>query len=465
MDNSTSDSLYTPESEADFAVSGPETEPEPMPEETSRERALRRLRIVLAVLGAGIVLYAVVIAALVMLGWTPKPLPSLLMRAGDEIVHIEEELVGAVGVAEKAVVETHIEEWSDAELAAQVCMVMVPARDAASHIETWTKRNVGAIVLDGVEVPRDLAAFVGKARRDAPRGVAPLIASNVEGGSRNDMATIAGPLDSAQTFGTKTPAQIEREVALYAAELAKNDLSLVLGPSADLAMPGCAIAREQRGFSSNPNETAAAAAAWVRGMESAGIGTVLKHWPGIGGYADVSGPLVAFMPWNELEKTHARAFADAHKAGHPAAVMVGHVVVPGFTEDGTPASTSKRAYDYVREMTGNDTLLITDNLGIAVRTQNASANTNAAVAQTAVGALQAGADLILFAPSPDAETVVIDAIVRALDSGTLSRSALRASARRVVQVKVSRNLAPEFMPLGTNIKSVSPDTTQDTPNP
>jgi beta-glucosidase-like glycosyl hydrolase len=44
--------------------------------------------------------------------------------------------------------------------------------------------------------------------------------------------------------------------------------------------------------------------------------------------------------------------------------MVGHLSVPGLTEQGVPATLSPSAYRYLRERAGVDRLLMTDSLSM-----------------------------------------------------------------------------------------------------
>jgi beta-N-acetylhexosaminidase len=128
-------------------------------------------------------------------------------------------------------------------------------------------------------------------------------------------------------------------------------------------------------------------------------------------------------------------FEQAFDANVPL-VMVGHLRSKGLTGDQTPASLSRNALTYLRGLTGDETVIITDSLSMAATTKAVGLELPAA----AVRALRAGADLALFA-SGDPKAV-IDAVTAAIKSGRLSRAQAEASALRVLESKRKAGLAP-----------------------
>jgi beta-N-acetylhexosaminidase len=200
-------------------------------------------------------------------------------------------------------------------------------------------------------------------------------------------------------------------------------VDVVLGPVIDvLPDQGEPPLQRSRFFEGDPATVARYAKSYVEAWQSAGLLPVLKHFPGHGSASgdthDVAGvtpPLGALaerdlLPYRQL-------------AGSGAAVMLGHLTVPGLT-NGTPASTSEPAVSYLRHQLGyGDALIMTDALDMAAA--------GGSVPDTAVDALVAGADVVLFTSTGQTATV-INAIVAAVESERLSAERLAESSSRVL---------------------------------
>ena len=101
-------------------------------EENKREqrgKLERFLRVALPLLGALIITYTVVLAILFLMGWTAAPLPFAQLSDADET---------SVAKSDRIDLST----WSDEELAAQMCMVVV-ADDSATTLQSWAATGAG----------------------------------------------------------------------------------------------------------------------------------------------------------------------------------------------------------------------------------------------------------------------------------------------------------------------------------
>jgi beta-N-acetylhexosaminidase len=177
--------------------------------------------------------------------------------------------------------------------------------------------------------------------------------------------------------------------------------------------------RSAGGDPENVGETVIAA---VSGLLDAGVIPAIKHFPGHGGVTTDSHILtpVSTATLDELEHRDLVPFRDAIDAGAPM-VMMSHVAVEAF--GGIPASIDPLAYDYLRDELGFTGVAITDSMGMGALNPYGSPD------QNVVAALQAGADLILI---PVDNVAAYDAIIHAVNGGTLPRARLDEAAGRVI---------------------------------
>jgi beta-N-acetylhexosaminidase len=115
-------------------------------------------------------------------------------------------------------------------------------------------------------------------------------------------------------------------------------------------------------------------------------------------------------------------------------VMVGHLIIDGFSDGDAPASLSRRAVTQVlrRELAFNG-LIITDDLDMA------AVRDRYGTEEAFVRAAAAGNDLLLSAnrAAPDPELVgkLTTALVAAVEEGQISRAQIEASYERIVAAK------------------------------
>jgi beta-N-acetylhexosaminidase len=298
----------------------------------------------------------------------------------------------------------------------------------AAAIRHAVAKGIGGVVLFGPSSP-GLAQTLGRAMASAPTGNPPLIASDEEGGQVQRLASLIYPLPSAEAMGRWSPAKITTTARSYALRMKALGVSVALGPDTDVAVPGYFIAATHRSFSADPRQVGVDVNAWDKGLESAGVLGVVKHWPGHGQASDTHVGSSIVPPWPTLQRRDLIPFETAF-AHHAAAVIVGHLRVPGLTEGPLPASQSPTALRTLRTQAGGSVLILTDDLSMAA----ASKTLGITPAQAAVRSLVAGADIAMVCWDP--VDPVTTAVAQALDDGRLPRTQAVASARRVLRAKM-----------------------------
>ena len=317
--------------------------------------------------------------------------------------------------------------WTPQQLGAQLLVACVPHTSGARAV-ALARQGVGGIVVMGRPTdPRALTALLDQVRLQAAQGVAPIVASDEEGGRVQRLRDVLGALPPAVEAGRWDDARLEATAARYGTGMRALGYQLALGPVADLATPGSWLTQDGRSYSSDPARVGSAVVSWSRGLASAGVLSAAKHWPGHGRAGDSHVLAPEVPPLAALEGSDLVPFDAVLEVGAPF-VMVGHLKSEGLTEPGLPATLSPHAYQVLRGRAGPGTVLLTDSLSMAA----ASSAVGLTPAQAAVRALQAGADAAMVCTGA---TDALAAVQAAVADGSLPRPAVLASVRRLLAVK------------------------------
>jgi beta-N-acetylhexosaminidase len=144
----------------------------------------------------------------------------------------------------------------------------------------------------------------------------------------------------------------------------------------------------------------------------------------------------------EFNAVHLVPFRAGIKAGAEG-VMVGHILAKVYDPARPASSSSKVIGDLLRERLGFTGVVITDALEMAAARQSEGAvdkTTAATVAETAVAALEAGADLLISTGTLQGQKSILAAIVEAVETGRLSVSRLDEAVLRVLELKARHDL-------------------------
>ena len=193
-----------------------------------------------------------------------------------------------------------------------------------------------------------------------------------------------------------------------------------------------------RSFGRYPEVAGIMVDAVVRGLNSSGVLSTIKHFPGHGDTYEDSHYLLAVYPHNRerFNTIEAPPFISGIEAGTHA-VMMGHIATPQLQNptaplywmepwlaSGTlPATLSDFWHqDILRGEMGFDGLIITDALEMRALSDHFTP------AQIAVGAFMAGADILLM---PTNIPATFDALIDAFNEGVFDEERLHESLRRI----------------------------------
>ncbi|MEV8126525.1 glycoside hydrolase family 3 N-terminal domain-containing protein [Streptomyces sp. NPDC085944] len=305
---------------------------------------------------------------------------------------------------------------------------------AGTTAPDWLLRRLGeglaSVALFGRNVtsPEQVAALTAQLRAEREDV---LVAIDEEGGDVTRLEVRTGSsFPGNHALGAVDDVGLTRAVAAeLGRRLAAAGVDFNWAPSADVNSNPDNPVIGVRSFGADTDLVARHTAAYVTGMQSAGVATCTKHFPGHG---DTGIDSHHAMPRIDVDADvlagrDLAPFRAAVAAG-TRAVMSAHILVPALDPD-LPATLSRRILtDLLRGELGYDGLIVTD--GIEMK---AIAGTYGIERGTAM-AIAAGADAICVGGGLSDEGTVrrlSDALVEAVRAGELPEERLADAAERV----------------------------------
>ncbi len=248
--------------------------------------------------------------------------------------------------------------------------------------------------------------------------------SDVEVIQVDDMATIGATGDTAQAYESGVT------IGAYLKEIGFN---VDFAPVADVVPEGGNDVLDDRSFGSDPQAVGDMVTNMVEGIEGTGVSSCLKHFPGIGSAEEDThdGRAETTKTLDEMRQTDFVPFQAGIEAGADF-VMVSHVTASAVDEDGLPSSLSKTIMtDVLRDELGFEGVIITDALNMTAITDYYTSE------EAAVKAIEAGADMLLM---PEDFNKAYDALLAAVQDGTISEERINESLRRIYRIKCADKL-------------------------
>ena len=258
-----------------------------------------------------------------------------------------------------------------------------------------------------------------------------LVTADMERGAGQALrgATVFPHARAYGALGGEAEALLEASARTSAREALAGGIHVTFAPVADVDRNARNPIIATRAFGSEPEAVARLVRAYVRGCQKEGLLTTAKHFPGHGSTsADSHAELPVVAETREaLEQTDLVPFRAAIEAGVDL-VMTAHVAFPRLDASGQPATLSRPIlHGLLRNELGFQGPVITDSL-----LMGAIRGTHPSVGAQAVALVQAGVDVLLDVPDPEA---AVAGLVQAVEAGTLSEVRLDEAVRRVWALK------------------------------
>lgn len=325
----------------------------------------------------------------------------------------------------------YLAQFTTRQKLAQLLTVGVKNADDAEQVVR--NEQVGGIFLGSWTDP-ELLSGQGLEQVKAAARTPLMVTIDEEGGRVSRLRDQIGPGPSARMAAqTLTTEQYYQQSLARAQAMKKLGITVDFAPDVDVSDEPDDGPIGDRSYSNDPEVVTEYAQAYIRALHDAGLGAVMKHFPGHGhGSGDSHTGAVRTPPLEQMKQSDLVPFRNLIDSG--AAVMVGHLDVPGLTQPGVPASISPEAMALLRQGTGYGAApyegpIFTDDLsGMDAITDRMG------IEQAVATALEAGADNALWI-STDAVPAVLDRLEQEVREGRLSMEQVDASVLRVAKFK------------------------------
>jgi beta-N-acetylhexosaminidase len=311
--------------------------------------------------------------------------------------------------------------------------VLQPAFEGTAPPD-WVRRRLaaglGGVVLFSRNIadPVQLATLTASLKAENPDVViavdeesGDVTRLDVERGSRRPGNCALGYVDD--------PALTEAVAADIGAQLAAGGITMNYAPTADVNNNPANPVIGVRSFGADPFLVAKHTAAWVRGLQSTGVGACAKHFPGHGdtGVDSHHGLPLIDAELSRLDEVELPPFQAAIAAG-VRAIMTAHLLVPALDREHPATMSQAVLVDLLRHRLGFRGVVVTDAIEMASVAQRYG------LARAAVLALNGGADAICVGGENYDEGVAVllrDSIVDAVATGSLREERLVEAAGRI----------------------------------
>lgn len=340
----------------------------------------------------------------------------------------------------KSDAEIHLENMT---LHEKVCQMFITVPEAINGYDTTTYADcafhggyaeypVGGLIFfaKNIDNPEQTAAMVTDMQNDALfAGTGAFMAVDEEGGTVTRLQSKLGTtaVYDMNYYGNlndwNTAFGVGETIGTYLAEYGFN---LDFAPVADVNIsPYNELG--SRIFSTDPQIVADMSGAVVDGLQSQGVCSTLKHFPGLGAGNNNThyGSVWIDRTYEQLAGTEFVAFKGGIEAGSDF-VMVGHQITSA-SGDNLPGDLSHVvATDWLRGELGFTGIAVTDSHAMGAITNVYTSS------ESAVLAIEAGMDMILM---PNSLTEAVAGVEYAVQSGRISENRINESVLRILEKK------------------------------
>lgn len=302
--------------------------------------------------------------------------------------------------------------------------------------------NVGGIILFGknVDSSNQLLSLINSLKEANSKNRIPLFISvDEEGGRVSRMPKEIKKLPTSKRIGQMNNKELSYKIGtILAEELNMFGFNMDFAPVLDINSNPKNPVIGDRAYGAELEIVRDLGIETMKGIQSGGIISVIKHFPGHG---DTSVDSHIGLPTIEhdierLNSLELVPFKDAIKNGADT-IMVAHILLSKIDPD-YPSSLSKTIItDILREQLGFNGVVISDDMTMGAIVENYE------IGNAAIKAINAGSDIVLVAHGLDNSLAVINSIKEAVANGIISEERLNESVYRILSLKQRYNISDD----------------------
>ena len=205
-----------------------------------------------------------------------------------------------------------------------------------------------------------------------------------------------------------------------------------LAPVLDISSPNEINFLGHRAFGGSVEDVSTSALSVAKGLLSAGVLPVAKHFPGHGGIIEDSHKLLPrkSLSLDQLIQFDLKPFEAFVDQFAVSGLMAAHLAFPNVDPSGLPASFSPfLSTEILRKKLNFKGILLTDDLEMA------SAKGLGSIEERTLRAIEAGADMVMFSWNQKYQRMAFEAVLAAVASGRLNEDRINESFERIQKVK------------------------------
>jgi beta-N-acetylhexosaminidase len=315
--------------------------------------------------------------------------------------------------------------------AASLFTVGFYGKSVTEDLQSLIARGVGGVIYfaRNVGTPEEVLELNRDIKRSAGRRL--LLAIDQEGGQVARLRQGFTEIPPMRAVGATGNAGLARELGkAIGCELRAVGFDMNYAPVLDIDTNPDNPIIAARSFGRTPEIVTEMGLALAAGLQDAGIAACGKHFPGHGDTSQDSHLELPTLPhaMERLERVELAPFKAAAKAGI-ASFMTAHVIFEAV-DSKHPATMSRAVLTGIlREKLGYDGMVVTDDVEMKAIADNYG------VEEAVLLGLNAGVDHFLCCHTAELAHRAIDAIVKAVESGKVSRETLANATRRFEQVR------------------------------
>jgi beta-N-acetylhexosaminidase len=308
----------------------------------------------------------------------------------------------------------------------------------ANNVAMVEQQHVGGILLYTANMASENQTQQLIVTAQAHAQIPLLVTTDEEGGFVDRLQQFYGFRPSATMIGdTHSPSYARQQGYQTGKDMTALGFNTDFAPDVDVQLVA-GPDQINRTFGTTPDQVTSLAGAYLSGMQSAGIITSLKHYPGLGDATN--NPHFALPVINrtqaDIESVELAPYRQLISTGQVQMIMATDLLMPAF-DPNMPAELSPILINGVlRQELGYNGVVVTDALymqGIAERYS---------MPEAAVLAIVAGDDLLLGEFSADEIGAMISALRAAVQSGVLTKARIDQSVERILILKMRMGILP-----------------------